>query len=410
MSDTLIKVENITKKFCRKLKRSLWYGIKDMGAELIGRNNSHKDLRKDEFWAIKDVSLEVKRGNTLGLIGRNGAGKTTLLRMLNGLIKPDAGRIEIRGRMQALIALGAGFNPILTGRENVYVNASVLGIPKAEIDRRFDEIVDFSGIEEFIDTPVQNYSSGMAVRLGFAVAINMEPDMLLIDEVLAVGDVRFRAKCHRKLGELKEKGVPWILVSHDMGTIRNQTNRVIFLENGKIKYVGSPEKAISSYLYSLSKEDLKKNKEQRFNLNVKIPLKTHDVQIINIALLDENNKKKDIFKTGDPLIIKIDYIAHQKIESLSFGIAIYGSDGICYLGTNTDADGVEIDSIEGQGSVYYKMRFLPLLSGIFRVRVDIADKYMGMLDSDTDAACIRVHGGKFGIGMFNPEHSWEIKK
>ena len=166
MSDTLVTVEHVSKKFCRTLKRSLWYGVRDVGSELIGQNNGHKNLRKEEFWAVRDVSLQLRRGETLGLIGHNGAGKTTLLRMLNGLIKPDEGRIKVRGRMQALIALGAGFNPVLTGRENIYVNASVLGISKAEIDRRFDQIVDFSGIEEFIDMPVQSYSSGMTVRLG----------------------------------------------------------------------------------------------------------------------------------------------------------------------------------------------------------------------------------------------------
>ena len=247
MSDTLITVENVSKKFCRRLKRSLWYGMKDLGAELIGRNNSHRELRKDEFWALKDVSFDLKRGDTLGLIGRNGAGKTTLLRMLNGLIKPDSGRIEIKGRMQALIALGAGFNPILTGRENIYVNASVLGIRKAEVDCRFDEIVDFSGIEEFINTPVQSYSSGMAVRLGFAVAAHMDPDILLVDEVLAVGDEGFQSKCLNKIGELKKKGTAIILVSHNMHTISTFANEVILMNNGKHEQFNNVADGIKAY-------------------------------------------------------------------------------------------------------------------------------------------------------------------
>ena len=247
MSDTLITVDNVSKKFCRRLKRSLWYGMKDLGAELIGRNNSHRELRKDEFWAVKDVSIELKRGDTLGLIGRNGAGKTTLLRMLNGLIKPDSGRIEIKGRMQALIALGAGFNPILTGRENIYVNASVLGIRKAEVDCRFDEIVDFSGIEEFINTPVQSYSSGMAVRLGFAVAAHMDPDILLVDEVLAVGDEGFQSKCLNKIGELKKKGTAIILVSHNMHTISTFANEVILMNNGKHEQFNNVADGIKAY-------------------------------------------------------------------------------------------------------------------------------------------------------------------
>ena len=409
MSDTLIKVENVSKKFCRRLKRSLWYGMKDLGSELIGRSNSHKDLRKDEFWANKDISFELKRGDTLGLIGCNGAGKTTLLRMLNGLIKPDKGRIEVRGRMQALVALGAGFNPVLTGRENIYVNAAVLGIPKAEVDRRYDEIVDFSGVEEFIDTPVQSYSSGMAVRLGFAVAVHMEPDILLVDEVLAVGDVSFRAKCHKKLRELKEKGVPWILVSHDMGTIMCHTNKVVFLENGRIKFIGHPDEAICKYMYSTSEQAYLKNMEKHTDIRDNPALKQQEAQVTKVTLLDGNQKEKDIFKTGEPLIIKIDYIAHKKIENPSFGAGIYGGDGIFYCGSNTRISEYHIDFIEGVGSVFFKMPSLILLSGLFRVRVDIADKHMGTLDSVMDAANIKVQSGKFKAGMFSVEHSWDIK-
>jgi lipopolysaccharide transport system ATP-binding protein len=182
MSETLIKVENISKKFCKDLKRSLWYGMKDLGTEILGLPHDHDGrLRKDEFWAVKDVSFELKRGECLGLIGRNGAGKTTLLRILNGLIKPDKGRIEMRGQVGALIALGAGFNPVLTGRENIYINASVLGLRKREIDAKLDEIISFAELDEFIDAPVQSYSSGMNIRLGFSIATALMPDVLLLD-------------------------------------------------------------------------------------------------------------------------------------------------------------------------------------------------------------------------------------
>src|SRR5210317_1944929 len=171
MSDkVLIRVENVSKKFCRTLKRSLWYAVKDIAGELFGRNNSESRLRPGEFWAVDNASFELKRGDCLGLIGPNGAGKSTLLKMLNGLIKPDKGRITMRGRVGALIELGAGFNPILTGRENIYVNAAVLGIPKQEVDKKLDAIIEFAEIDDFINTPVQSYSSGMKVRLGFAVA------------------------------------------------------------------------------------------------------------------------------------------------------------------------------------------------------------------------------------------------
>src|SRR5690606_16111974 len=232
--DVLVNVEHVSKKFCRSLKRSLWYGARDLGSELIGRSNGRGRLREDEFWAVRDVSFQVARGETLGLIGHNGAGKTTMLRMLNGLIKPDHGRIAVTGRLQALIALGAGFNPILTGRENIYVYASVLGLSKAETDRRFDEIVEFSGIGEFIDMPVQSYSSGMTVRLGFSVAAHLDPDILLVDEVLAVGDMAFKTKGQVRIQELRENGVAIILVSHNLHTISHVCNRAIVFEKGQV--------------------------------------------------------------------------------------------------------------------------------------------------------------------------------
>ena len=233
MTDTLIKVENVSKKFCRSLKKSLWYGMKDLGSELIGRSHGgNDDLRPDEFWAVKDVSFELKRGECLGLIGRNGAGKTTLLKMLNGLIKPDRGRIEMSGRVGALIALGAGFNPILTGRENIYVNASVLGLKKKEIDAKFDEIVEFAELGDFIDAPVQSYSSGMQVRLGFAVAIHLKPDILLVDEVLAVGDSGFKIKCYNKLFKIRDQ-TAIIFVSHSMPQIGKVCTSGMVMQAGK---------------------------------------------------------------------------------------------------------------------------------------------------------------------------------
>jgi ABC-type polysaccharide/polyol phosphate transport system ATPase subunit len=227
VTEPLIEASGLSKKFCRSLKRSLWYGMRDLGAEVLGRSAARGTLRTGEFWTIRDLSFELHPGETLGLIGPNGAGKTTLLRVLNGLIKPDEGRVTVRGRMQALIALGAGFNPILTGRENIYVNASILGMSKAEADRRLDSIVEFAGIPEFIDSPVQSYSSGMTVRLGFAVAAHLEPDILLVDEVLAVGDEGFQTKCLNKIGELKVNGTAIILVSHNMHTISTYSNRVL---------------------------------------------------------------------------------------------------------------------------------------------------------------------------------------
>mgnify|MGYP003583785800 CR=1 FL=1 len=249
--DTLVRVSGLSKKFCLSLKKSLFYGLKDMGNELLGRRHGgHGGLRPKEFWAVHDVSFELKRGECLGLIGRNGAGKTTLLKMLNGLIKPDAGRIEMRGRVGALIALGAGFNPILTGRENIYVNGSVLGLSKKEIDAKLDEIVDFAEIGEFIDTPVQNYSSGMTVRLGFAVASSLDPDILLVDEVLAVGDLGFRYKCFQRISALMDRAAV-IFVSHDMASVSRLSSRVMLLGSGKVQMLSEDCPAVIQRYNSL---------------------------------------------------------------------------------------------------------------------------------------------------------------
>src|ERR1051326_1476368 len=232
--DNLIEVESVSKKFCRSLKRSLWYGVQDIGAELMGRVKS-QSLRKDEFWAVDDVSFELRRGDCLGLIGYNGAGKSTLLKMLNGLIKPDKGQIIIKGRVGALIELGTGFNPVLTGRENIYNNGAVLGLTQKEITEKFDSIVDFAEIGDFLDTPVQNYSSGMKVRLGFAVASHMEPDVLLVDEVLAVGDMSFLMKCYNQMDHLLQN-TAMILVSHSMPQIARMATQIMLMEKGSGLY------------------------------------------------------------------------------------------------------------------------------------------------------------------------------
>jgi lipopolysaccharide transport system ATP-binding protein len=287
MSDeVLVRVDNVSKKFCKSLRRSLWYGLCDTARELnpfTPRSSSktphsspttsdsspltphsspltphpspntphpspltphsspltpHPALRADEFWAVRDISFELKRGECLGLIGHNGAGKSTLLKMLNGLIKPDTGRIEMRGRIGALIELGAGFNPILTGRENIYNAGAILGFTKKEIEQRYDEIVEFAEIGDFIDMPVQNYSSGMKVRLGFAVSAQLEPDVLIIDEVLAVGDMGFRIKCLNALGNIT-KNAAVVFVSHSMPQVARICSSVMLMDRGAEEYGGT---------------------------------------------------------------------------------------------------------------------------------------------------------------------------
>lgn len=253
--EVLIKVEGVSKKFCKDLNLGLLYGLQDLATGMFGKTKP-RDLRKKEFWAVDDISFEVKRGECLGLLGHNGAGKSTLLKVLTGLISPDKGKITMKGRVNALIELTAGFNPILTGRENIYNNGAVLGLSEKEIEAKYDEIVAFSELEEFIDTPVQYYSSGMKVRLGFSVAAFTEPDVLILDEVLAVGDVGFRIKSFNKTLEIMQKAAV-IFVSHSMTDVSRTCNQVLFMRHGKSYYHGTNiHKGIDLYLNEFNNSKL----------------------------------------------------------------------------------------------------------------------------------------------------------
>jgi lipopolysaccharide transport system ATP-binding protein len=258
-AEVLIKAENVSKRFCRSLKRSLWYGVQGVLHSLnplssgqqdmdLHRPVSDSDLRKDEFWSLRDLCFEVRRGECLGLIGHNGAGKSTLLKILNGLMRPDRGRVTMRGRVAALIELNAGFNGLLTGRENIINQATLLGFSRGELNRRFDDIVEFSGLHQFLDMPVQNYSSGMKVKLGFSVYAMLRPDVLIIDEVLAVGDVAFRLKCLNAIGEMMRTAAV-VFVSHSMPQVFRVCSEVLVLDHGASVYAGRNISAgVSRYL------------------------------------------------------------------------------------------------------------------------------------------------------------------
>lgn len=246
--ETIIKVKEVSKKFCRSLNQVMVYGVNDIARNMFGLRSNSSKLRKGEFWALHDIAFEIKKGQTLGIIGPNGSGKSTLLKLLNGIFMPDTGSIEITGKTGALIEVGAGFHPMLSGRENIYVNGSILGISKKEIDAKFQQIVDFADIGEFIDAPVKHYSSGMLVRLGFSVAVHADPDILIVDEVLAVGDINFQLKCFRKIAEFKEQKKTIIIVTHDMTAIQRHTERVLLLNKGVIICDDTPQRIVSKYL------------------------------------------------------------------------------------------------------------------------------------------------------------------
>ncbi|MFN2194647.1 MAG: ABC transporter ATP-binding protein [Anaerolineales bacterium] len=399
MSDTLLIVDDVGKKFCRTLKRSLWYGMQDMGLELIGRNKNHATLRTDEFWAVQDVSFSLKRGETLGLIGHNGAGKTTILRMLNGLIKPDMGYIEARGRMQALIALGAGFNPILTGRENIYVNASVLGFSKTEIDRRFDEIVDFSGIEEFIDMPVRSYSSGMTVRLGFSVAAHLEPDILLVDEVLAVGDLAFRTKCQVRIQEMKNTGVAIILVSHNLHTISHICTRAITMDRGKIIYSGDTEQAIDVYRASLM--------EKHQGMEDSLRAGTGEIRIVDVKILGSQDMEKQEFEISDPVKVRIFYDALEPVHNPVFNLVLHVLNSHQVTGIRTDYDDLQLGTLKGPGFLDVIIPNLNLLPNIYTLDAVIfhPDGYT-FYDRVNKISHLKVLGGLEINGTAYLPHTW----
>ncbi|XZE51425.1 ABC transporter ATP-binding protein [Planctomycetaceae bacterium SH139] len=302
MSEVLVDVEHVSKRYCRDLKRSLWYGVRDLASEFAGQSASDSELRPGEFWAVDDVSFQLRRGECLGLIGPNGAGKSTLLKMLNGLIKPDSGRVRIRGRVGALIELGAGFHPVLTGRENIYVNGSILGMSKREIEHQLDEIIDFAEIGDAIDAPVQTYSSGMKVRLGFAIASEMRPDVLIIDEVLAVGDAGFRTKCYNKISQLMQDTAV-IFVSHSMPHVSRLADRTIVLQGGSCTFQGVTPEAINAY-YSV------------FDIDEQGRRGTGEARITSFECFRTDDISTTAFQFAESLTVRLGISANQTINSL----------------------------------------------------------------------------------------------
>ncbi|MGK7890104.1 MAG: ABC transporter ATP-binding protein, partial [Leptolyngbyaceae cyanobacterium] len=246
--DILVKVEGVAKKYCKDLKRSLRYGLQELAGELFLRQNPPTDLRRSEFWALQDVNFELRRGEAFGIIGVNGSGKTTLLKIMQGLLKPTTGQVTMRGRVGALISLGAGFQPLLTGRENIYVNASILRVPRRQVDQRLDDILAFADIGDFIDAPIKTYSSGMRGRLGFAIATHLiDPDILLLDEVLATGDWKFKDRCFRRMEEIVSSGATVVFVSHLVPKVEKFCNRAMLLHKGVVKGVGPATEICQMY-------------------------------------------------------------------------------------------------------------------------------------------------------------------
>jgi len=400
MGDIALEFNDVWKKFKRGEKyNSLRDLIPAMTKRLFSGNHGG-ELQESEFWAVKDVSFQVKRGEALGIIGPNGAGKSTILKLLSGILRPNKGGIKVNGRLSALIEVGAGFHPDLTGRENVYLNGAILGMKKSEIDKKFDEIVDFSGITDFIDTPVKRYSSGMYARLGFSVAAHMDPDVLLIDEVLSVGDFAFQRKCIDKMQSFTKSGTTIIFVSHNLEAVRRLCPSTLFLNTGEVSFIGSSAEAIEYYLKCLHEPFM-----ATFQNAKSLSNKGDVVKIEKVKLYDDHNIEKTEFKTGDYIRLEIEYFAKEKIFKPAFAVGLF-SNGQLLSDINNRFQGYDVEYISGSGKLNLIIPNLLLLPGFYEARAHIADKdSLGIYDIESILFFVRE--GKRGMGVYYQPHSWE---
>ena len=368
---TAIKFENVSKRFTLHHARPRSFQELVIGA--LWRSRSREDL-----WALKDVSFEVKRGEMLGIIGPNGSGKSTLLKLIARILEPTSGSIAVDGKVSALIELGAGFHPDLTGRENVYLNGSILGLSQEEMDAKFKEIVEFAELERFINIPLKHYSSGMYMRLGFAIAVSVEPDILLIDEVLAVGDESFQKKCLTKIEEFKRRGKTMVFVSHALETVRKLCDQAIWLEEGEIRSKGTPDKVIYDYLDDLRRKEgvtlEEKHRRLRYELEeqqLENRWGSGEVEIYDVQLLNGDGEEAYVYQTGDAMIVRLRYRVKESVDDLTFGVGIHRDDGLHIHSVNTLAEGIHYDARAGEGVVELKYTELPLSSGAYAVSVGV---------------------------------------
>ncbi|MCP4221329.1 MAG: ABC transporter ATP-binding protein [bacterium] len=377
-----IEIKNLSKKF--KIFHNKESNLKYV---LLNMLKGKRSKLHSQFWALKDVNMSIEKGQTVGFIGRNGSGKSTLLKLISQILYPDGGTITADGKISTLIELGSGFHPDLSGRENVYINASILGFSRQQVRDKFDDIVEFSGLEEFIDNPVKTYSSGMYVRLGFSVAINIEPDILLVDEVLAVGDETFQKKCIKKINELKNKGKTIVFVSHDLKSVEELCDKVYLLHNGRLVKEGPPVDAISEYhklLIGTSQFQVREEgkwQDELSKTNGRNRWGSKEVEITKVRFLDVEGKETEFVKTGQPLDVCIHYKAATKIKNPVFGIALYSDTGIHITGPNTKKQQFTIDSVKGEGVVRYHMESVPLLPGTYLFSAAVYD-YDGLTAYD----------------------------
>jgi len=404
-----IRVERVGKLFRRTLPGDRLRTLKSV---LVGRSMT-RGLRPEEaIAALEEVDFTVARGEAFGVIGGNGSGKSTLLKLVAGMLKPTAGRVTVAGRVAALIELGAGFHPEISGRENVFINGAVLGLSRKQIERRYDDIVEFSGLSDFMEEPVKNYSSGMYVRLGFAVAVHTDPDVLLVDEVLAVGDEAFAHRCLRRIEEFLASGRTLLLVSHSLDLVEGVCDRVLWLDNGRQRLVGEPRRVIDAYRQEVAEREgeehlaAKRQREQAGEgLSEELRWGSREAEIVAIRLL-AGDEERYLVEAGEDVVFEMRARADRPLDDFVFGIAVSTPRNVEVWGTNTDLEGYVPGCFEGEATVRLACPALRLGPGEYVVDVAVHSKEGAPYDYQRRALAFTVTAGTRGVGVYQPEHRW----
>jgi lipopolysaccharide transport system ATP-binding protein len=408
--EPVVRFENVSKRFVFTPETP--QSILETVISLFSRRR--RGQRQQDLWAVQDVSFEVLPGQALGIIGRNGSGKSTLLKLISRILRPNTGRMMINGRTSALLELGAGFHPDLTGRENIFLNAAVLGLSKEEIHERYQDIVDFSELGDFINMPVKHYSSGMYMRLGFSVAVHVEPDILIVDEILAVGDQPFQTKCIDRIYDMKQKGTTIIMVSHNLGMMRKLCTQLIWLDNGEVRETGPTEEVAGLYMaYSYEQEGQQlsvRDQIQSFNRSG-----SGEIEITAVRFLNGSEQEQNAFHTGEKMIVEMSYLAHQPIKEPEFGLSIFRQDGVHVAGPNNLAGGYNTGIVQGKGKIRYCIEQMPLLPARYQLTAAIHDSLSNAaFDCHEQAYSFRIVPGEkkevYGLVEMRSRWEWEPEK
>lgn len=421
---SVIIADNITKLFKRYAFKRQFLTFKSA----ILKGDLFRALKPEEsFAALQNVSFIVEKGEALGIIGNNGSGKSTLLKIIAGITKPTYGKISTEGKISALIELGAGFHPEISGKENIFINGIMLGLSKKEIANKFDEIVKFAELEDFINAPVKTYSSGMFMRLGFSIAVNVNPDILLIDEVLAVGDEAFGYKCIDKMMEFRRKKKTILLVTHSLPMVDKFCDRAIWLKNGKIQAVGNPKQVTDAYLMDVASHEEIKSKQQQAEIlestkslqsqptisaeqDKLLPKRWGDKQaeITNVIIANINNQPKYVFSTGDYMKIIIKAVAHTQLDDFVFGIGIINSEGVTCYGTNTHIEEYQPINWQGETSVECIIPSLNLIEGTYFLDVAVHKQSGYPFDYHHNMYTFKVRSRIKDVGIARIPHEWRL--